>query len=163
MNTSRGDLHHVPAETKLLVRRYYRGGYIVPRRERPRRSTQSQRNDPYTLIVALDNNNTAHGSLYVDDGSSFAFLDGAYLEAAISLEGGVLSWRVTHNVAAYLHTIERIVLLGVASGGLKVTDVASGRDIETSAWRGNPSAVMLRQPGVIISEDWDLKIAPSTA
>lgn len=33
---------------------YYRGGHIVPRRERVRRSTASMKLDPFTLVVALD-------------------------------------------------------------------------------------------------------------
>lgn len=33
---------------------YQRGGYIVPRKERIRRSSSLTRNDPFTLIVCLD-------------------------------------------------------------------------------------------------------------
>ena len=33
---------------------YYRGGNIIPRRERVRRSSHSMKLDPFTLVVALD-------------------------------------------------------------------------------------------------------------
>lgn len=36
-------------------------------------------NDPFTLIVALDEGGKASGDLYLDDGHSFAFTKGAYL------------------------------------------------------------------------------------
>jgi hypothetical protein len=36
-------------------------------------------NDPYTLVVALDEQGKALGDLYIDDGRSFAFTQGHYL------------------------------------------------------------------------------------
>jgi hypothetical protein len=42
---------------------FYRGGHIIPRRERPRRSTEAQSRDPYTLVVALDARDAAAGAL----------------------------------------------------------------------------------------------------
>ncbi len=58
---------------------FYRGGAIVPRRERPRRSTQTQARDPFTLVVACDPMFKAEGDLYLDDGHSFAFKRGQYV------------------------------------------------------------------------------------
>ncbi|KAF5400528.1 Neutral alpha-glucosidase AB precursor [Paragonimus heterotremus] len=47
---------------------FYRGGWIVPRRERIRRSSFLMRNDPFTLFVFLDPaQNGSHGYLYDDD------------------------------------------------------------------------------------------------
>lgn len=48
-------------------------------RDRPRRSTATMVNDPFTLVVALDESGGAEGDLYLDDGHSFAFTQGAYL------------------------------------------------------------------------------------
>jgi alpha 1,3-glucosidase len=36
-------------------------------------------NDPYTLIVALDVNASAQGTLYIDDGESFDYRSGKYI------------------------------------------------------------------------------------
>lgn len=63
---------------------YYRGGSILPLRERPRRSTATQLADPYTLVLALDDKGEATGSLYVDDGRSFAFQKGQYLHRCVT-------------------------------------------------------------------------------
>lgn len=49
------------------------------RRDRPRRSTATMVNDPFTLVVALDKSGYAVGDLYIDDGHSFAFAQGQYL------------------------------------------------------------------------------------
>lgn len=35
---------------------YYRGGNIIPRKDRPRRASTLTHNDPYTLYIALDSN-----------------------------------------------------------------------------------------------------------
>ena len=50
---------------------FQRGGTIIPTLQRVRRSTKIMMNDPYTLIVALDENGAAKGHLYMDDGQSF--------------------------------------------------------------------------------------------
>ena len=50
---------------------FQRGGTIIPTLQRVRRSTKIMMNDPYTLIVALDENGKAKGHLYMDDGQSF--------------------------------------------------------------------------------------------
>ena len=50
---------------------FQRGGTIIPTLQRVRRSTKIMMNDPYTLIVALDENGAAKGYLYMDDGQSF--------------------------------------------------------------------------------------------
>ncbi len=50
-----------------------RGGHIVPRRDRPRRSSGLARRDPFTLLVTLDAAGAARGSIYLDDGETFAY------------------------------------------------------------------------------------------
>ena len=69
------DLNSIPS--------FYRGGHIIPRRERPRRSTATMADDPFTLLVALDFNQQAAGQLYLDDGSTFAFQRGLYLHRCV--------------------------------------------------------------------------------
>lgn len=60
------------------------GGHIIPRRDRPRRSSGLMQFDPYTLVVVLDNDGNAQGSLYVDDGDSFDYTSGAYIHRNFS-------------------------------------------------------------------------------
>ena len=50
---------------------FQRGGTIVPTLQRVRRSSKIMLNDPYTLIVALDEAGKAKGWMYIDDGQSF--------------------------------------------------------------------------------------------
>ena len=52
---------------------FIRGGYIVPRKDRARRSVAAQAGDPLTLLVAPDENGQAVGEIYVDDGKGYAY------------------------------------------------------------------------------------------
>ena len=54
---------------------YQRGGTIIPKKERVRRSSALMRHDPYTLVVALDRAGRATGTLYIDDGIRDAQFD----------------------------------------------------------------------------------------
>ncbi|GJJ08411.1 hypothetical protein Clacol_002627 [Clathrus columnatus] len=65
-----------PLDTVPLL---YRGGSIVPTRERPRRATRLMKHDPITLHVALDKSNSAKGELYLDDGETYANLQGDFI------------------------------------------------------------------------------------
>ena len=49
-----------------------KGGSIIPMKTRYRRSSKLMKSDPYTLVIALDEEGSASGKLYVDDGETFA-------------------------------------------------------------------------------------------
>ena len=102
---------------------YLRGGSIIPTRQRARRSTAAAAKvggfmcktgslshaialisrpelgmpvqDPFTMIVALDANKAASGSIYLDDGRSFAYEGGQFSQAAFSFKDGSLSSKVS--------------------------------------------------------------------
>jgi hypothetical protein len=76
---------------------FVRGGFIVPRRERPRRSSTAQAGDPYTLLVALDTTGRAQGHLYEDDGLTTAHQQGAFVFRTFTFAGGKL--RCVHHPA----------------------------------------------------------------
>ena len=63
------------------------GGHIIPRRDRPRRSSGLMRWDPFTLVVALDKAGNAQGTLYLDDGESFDYTSGAYIHRRFTFSG----------------------------------------------------------------------------
>lgn len=97
---------------------FVRGGYIVPRRERPRRSTSAMANDPYTLLIALDGKEEATGYLYEDDGITVSHKTGAFVWRMFEFSGGKLrcsARTVPDGRALYTstNTIERIVILGL--------------------------------------------------
>ncbi|KAI1340920.1 glycoside hydrolase family 31 protein [Xylariaceae sp. FL0016] len=68
-----------------------RGGHIFPRRDVPRRSAQLMMFDDYTLVVAVDKDGKAEGELYTDDGDSFDYQNGQFIQRTFKLEGSTLS------------------------------------------------------------------------
>lgn len=66
---------------------FQRGGTIVPKKERIRRSAVLMQNDPLTLNVAVDKSNNAQGTVYVDDEKSFEYRNGKYLYLSVEFNG----------------------------------------------------------------------------
>ena len=63
-----------------------RGGSIIPRKDRPRRSSALMKFDPYTLLITLSTTTgSATGSLYIDDGESYDYQEGAYIHRNFTL------------------------------------------------------------------------------
>jgi alpha-glucosidase (family GH31 glycosyl hydrolase) len=52
-----------------FINLHIRGGNILPT-QAPAKNTELSRNNPFGLIVALDDSKTASGSLFFDDGDS---------------------------------------------------------------------------------------------
>lgn len=70
---------------------YQRGGSIIAKKERVRRASTLMRDDPVTLIVCLDKNGAAKGTLYTDDEKSYAYREGKYLYTEFHFKENVLS------------------------------------------------------------------------
>jgi alpha-glucosidase (family GH31 glycosyl hydrolase) len=71
---------------------FQRGGSVLVRKDRPRRSTTQMKDDPYTLVVALNANGAADGELYVDDGKSYDYqTKNAYLRRLFRFQGTELT------------------------------------------------------------------------
>ena len=56
--------------------------------------------DPFTLIIALDDKQSASGSLYLDDGRSFAHEGGHFSNTTFTFGNGALTCKVQPNSSA---------------------------------------------------------------
>uniref|UniRef100_A0A8C4PMH4 Neutral alpha-glucosidase AB n=1 Tax=Equus asinus asinus TaxID=83772 RepID=A0A8C4PMH4_EQUAS len=63
----------IPALLLPQIPVFQRGGTIVPRWMRVRRSSECMKDDPITLFVALSPQGTAQGELFLDDGHTFSY------------------------------------------------------------------------------------------
>eukprot|EP00879_Flechtneria_rotunda_P018748 GHRR01019680.1.p1 GENE.GHRR01019680.1~~GHRR01019680.1.p1 ORF type:complete len:236 (+),score=63.32 GHRR01019680.1:164-871(+) len=154
---------------------FYRGGHIVPRRDRPRRSTATMLNDPFTLMVALDKSGSATGDLYLDDGRSFAFTKGQYLHKRLTYKDGVLSSHAMHQPTGTPEgtltsklLIEKVIILGLpvdssysASSGGKRFSVLTGVGVDTRLAKG--SAAVVRAVNLPVAADWSIHVTEGTA
>lgn len=108
---------------------FQRGGSIVPRQMRPRRSSAVMQHDPYTLIVALDSAASAAGDLYMDDGTSYdysrkgLFRLRRFAYAPASATTHVLRSTLAGGNKAFVptNTVERVVVLGLGKAPKSVT------------------------------------------
>uniref|UniRef100_A0A8C5Q0B1 alpha-glucosidase n=1 Tax=Leptobrachium leishanense TaxID=445787 RepID=A0A8C5Q0B1_9ANUR len=76
---------------------HVRGGYILPL-QTPALNTQHSRKNPLKLVVALDQNEEAHGQLFWDDGVSIDGIEaGKYITYEFSAGANYVNLQVTHS------------------------------------------------------------------
>ena len=59
---------------------FIEGGHIITMKDKYRRSSMLMKNDPYVIVIAPDTEGRAVGDLYVDDGETFGYQRGEYVE-----------------------------------------------------------------------------------
>ncbi|XP_029470724.1 neutral alpha-glucosidase AB isoform X2 [Rhinatrema bivittatum] len=140
---------------------YQRGGSIVPRKDRVRRSSECMHNDPFTLYVALSLKGSAVGDLFLDDGHSFNFeKKNQFLHRNFSFFGGVLTSSSVDPRGSFetLAWIERVVILGAGkptSVSLKAGGEESSLDFEYAV---ETSVLTIRKPAVNVAADWSISL-----
>ncbi|KAI9802383.1 MAG: hypothetical protein M1833_001889 [Piccolia ochrophora] len=165
----------VPLEKIPLL---MQGGHVIPRRDRPRRSSGLMRWDPFTLVVVLDKTGNAEGSLYVDDGESFDYQLGAHIHRRFVVTSA--KEMVSEDVgtkgkktAAYLKTmknvkVEKIVVVGAPGhweGKTHVKVVSEGAKAASvrlefhAAQDGKAAWAVVANPRVAIGSSWKIDFA----
>ena len=170
-------VHTIPVTLdKIPV--FIRGGHILFRRERPRRSASAAQRDPYTVIIALDENDQASGLFYADDGVSYQHKDnGRYVLKRFEYANGILKSRdvdivkeldavvtlppqapMVANPEAQIR-IERIVLIGVTSK-VKEVKVWVGQGKEPLYFKQEAEGVIVvKDPKIPIGADeWKIEV-----
>ncbi|KAH0790279.1 glycosyl hydrolase [Histomonas meleagridis] len=108
---------------------FIRGGSIIPIKGIIRKSTELMFWDPFTLIIALDENERAEGRVYVDDGNTFDFMKGDYLDKKFTFADGKLKSQFNDDVSPksafvskYDVVINKIIITGMKKTPTKVVD-----------------------------------------
>ena len=140
---------------------YYRGGSIVPRKERVRRSSQMMAYDPFTLVVVLDSDGKAEGELFVDDGESFDFEDKkAFFFTRFSFADGTLAPH--HTLLGYDlgWSVERVAVVGLKKAPTKVVAVENGKTSTLAFEYAKDTKVLtIKKPVDHITSDWKVVIS----
>lgn len=141
---------------------YQRGGTIVPKKERIRRAASLTLDDPFTLLVALDVNGTASGTLYIDDGRTYEYKQGKYIYLNIKFEGKTLTSKFIDKRGQFLTKawLERVVVIGWPSAVSKARVESKGIGINVLETSYNSAARLLvvRKPAVSMAEEWTLTL-----
>jgi len=157
----------VTVETPLSkVPVFYRGGSIVPTRQRQRRSTTQQAFDPFTLFVAPDTEGKAEGDLYLDDGKTYDYeKKGAFdmIHYRLQRESGGLVLSSETKTRAYETPvgIERIVIMGVSARPTTVTFSAksAGSVPVTFTYDEATHVLTLKKPVPAVLDEWRITIS----
>lgn len=163
---------------------FQRGGSVIPRQMRLRRSSALMRYDPYTLTVALNTGGNASGELYLDDFETFdaarlaAYIRRRFIYTSFSADGSVTAGAGSETVAptsratlsslfvgpsggdySPVNVVERVVVLGVEASPttVNVTDAQGSRPI-TFTFDAKLKTLTLRKPAVKVAEDWVIEL-----
>ncbi|XP_062380384.1 neutral alpha-glucosidase AB isoform X2 [Sardina pilchardus] len=140
---------------------FQRGGSIIPKKLRVRRSSSCMENDPYTLIVALSPQRTAEGELYIDDGHTFSFdTKKEFIHRSLTFANNVLSSRNLCPDSQFSSPswIEKVIILGASNPkgvNLKTDGKETPLEYEFDA---SMSVLTLRKPGVSAGADWTVEL-----
>lgn len=143
---------------------YQRGGTIVSRLERVRRSTALMHNDPYTLVVALDDKGFAKGTLYIDDGETFKYKSNEYLYIQFEFSNKSLKAKFIDKKAHFPSKawIERVVILGL-NKKLSSDPIVKSKSVGEQSLKFSSddsyNVVVVRKPGVSVTEEWTLSFS----
>ncbi|XP_033927555.1 neutral alpha-glucosidase AB isoform X2 [Melopsittacus undulatus] len=155
--------HHAPQTlyvpvTMSSVPVFQRGGTVVPRQERVRRSTECMQGDPFTLYVALSPQGTAEGDLFLDDGKSFDYETKArFLHRQFTFAGNTLTASSADPKGSYDTPVwlERVVILGAEKPDAVILQPANGSEMRLDfQHEAEPPVLTIRKPGVRMGDDW---------
>ncbi|XP_012259626.2 neutral alpha-glucosidase AB [Athalia rosae] len=141
---------------------FQRGGSIVPKKNRPRRSTVAMKDDPYTLIVVADDAGQASGTLYIDDETSFEYRHGKYLYIKFTLDGKKLTSSLIDKLATYntKSWLERVDVANPPKGikSAKLTSKNLGVIDLDAKYNPANNVLTIRKPGVNMGESWSIEL-----
>lgn len=183
--TYQGAGHHtVPAPLEKIPL-LMQGGHIIPRRDRPRRSSGLMKYDPFTLVVVLDSSNSANGTLYLDDGETFDYQQGAYIHRRFAFDGkrniltstNLASGSRTAKLDAFLKSmtkvrVEKVIIVGAPKEWKGKTEVVVMEEGAKESARRKKTAfeyyeadgkkaawAVVRDPKVGIGKGWKIDFA----
>lgn len=147
----------------LKIPLFYRGGFILPLRERIRRSSTIAPEDPVSLFVTLSREGNSKGELFFDDFHSFAYQKGHYIHREFRLhKGSHFTSRNLNPSGSYKTSawIERIYILGLQTHPTSVILSVAGSDSVRldSSFSHEDKLFIIRKPGVNIATDFDIVI-----
>jgi len=144
---------------------FQRGGSIIPVRERIRRSSALMHEDPITLIVAPDKEGKASGTLYLDDGKSFEYREGAKLYMQFTYDNGKLESKMITPTGSYTTEVwlYKVKILGqdsrtVSTQGLATLKSPGSESQLNTSFSHTTGVLTIRKPGVNLGIEWNISL-----
>lgn len=138
---------------------FQRGGSIIFRKMRVRRSSELMKNDPYTMIIIVNEYEQADGELYIDDGVSFNYKNkNEYIFRSFSFRKGVVLNRAKEKSSSFESDvlIERIIIAGYKH----VNEVILYQDNKMTkllnGYNDDVGIMVIRNPKCYINMKWKI-------
>ena len=145
---------------------FIRGGKIIPRKLRLRRSSKLMFYDPYTLLIAYDGDMNAVGSLYMDDEYSTEHSSDASswaLREFVMSGGSKITCRQKNPLDATAkryqapNTLERVIIAGQPRAPASIVVRVDGNEHELHFFYDQSTKILsIKKPDVLLSDDWDI-------
>ncbi|OBA21044.1 hypothetical protein METBIDRAFT_31664 [Metschnikowia bicuspidata var. bicuspidata NRRL YB-4993] len=138
---------------------FVKGGSILARRDRYRRSAKLMRNDPYSLVVALSKDSTAQGRLYIDDGESYGYKEGKSLLVSFEATAGRLTGTSRSGDETYAASlrhvmVERITIVGWGGSHVEGVEITQQDTTWSAKFERNGDMIEVLGPKLNIVDDW---------
>lgn len=140
---------------------YLKGGSILPRKDRYRRSSKLMHYDPYHLVVALDREGHAQGMLYLDDEESFNYRNGDFAIAVFEATDGTIKSSTIPGKPEFADELERIFVEKITIlGAADVSAAEISQDgLKTSAKVENHNGIVeITGSKLRLNTDWSVKL-----
>lgn len=130
-NTFQGVGNHPYAAPLDTIPMLARGGHIFTRRDRERRSATLMKYDPYTVVVHVGKDGSAKGALYADDGESYNYEKGEFLNVEFTFDSASRAFTAVKtggSSSEYLDTlwVEKVVIVGFSGAAEKAVVKQAG-------------------------------------
>merc|ERR1711991_486146 len=139
---------------------FLRGGKIIPRKMRLRRSSKLMYYDPYTLVIAYDGDLNAEGMLYLDDEYSKEHehnpADATAVREFTMTGGSKITCRGKGSFQSQ-NTLERIIIAGQPKAPSKIIVKHGDHEDELQYYYDNANHILsIKKPDVPVAVDWDI-------
>lgn len=103
---------------------HVKGGHIIPLQE-PKLTIHETASTPISLLIALNNNSEARGTLYMDDGISLNVED---THTRVKMTAGATSLQIS-GTFGYSHQLNEIIILGCTTCNDLPSQVMANRNV----------------------------------
>lgn len=146
---------------------FLKGGSVISRQDRFRRSSKLMANDPYTLVFALSKLGSAKASLYMDDGESFAYQKG---ESVLINYEATLGNRIASSASIESSSfnkfssikVEKIIIAGIQDEISAVIIKCEGEQWKAK-FSQEESILTIKRPEVNVAGDWEIELKSKTS
>uniref|UniRef100_S4RSI9 Uncharacterized protein n=1 Tax=Petromyzon marinus TaxID=7757 RepID=S4RSI9_PETMA len=142
---------------------YQRAGTIIPQKLNLRDSTELMKEDPYTLLVAVDPGGCAEGELFIDDGHSFLYkTQQRFLHRGFSYSDSTLTCKSLDSAGSMecRVQVEKVVIVGVRRPTRVLCSLPGERHSRVAArpYNASSSVLVVKNAGVPIASDWSISL-----